>query len=369
MQITLRLSFLIPALLTVTLGVDLWMRRTPISKIAFRAWEVASYDPTSIGPFQPNLRYFNPRTYGDLANSGDLPEYRAYHPETFTTDNRGFRNPGEPRASRPVRVVLAGDSFSVGSGLSDGETLGEQLAALSGNRVYNAAGKAPWHVLARVLEMQSVRGGTVLLQLSVSNVTANLSLEETPMDLAVRAIEQTLPPKTFDAARAAAISAFSWLSYSPLQISLSRAYRSAGRDRWLPPYVVPIEMINGHKMLFFAEESDKPYAVHASDAAYFVQVRDHVRATGNQLVVVMVPPKYRVYRPLMKAGRDLVSAYVNLAGQLEKAGVSCLDLTPALTHQAADLFAQGQYNYRDDDTHWNAAGARRAAEVIAAFLK
>src|SRR5882672_2295016 len=103
MQTPTRLSFLISALLAATLTADLALRRTPIEHISFRAWEAALYGATSLGVFRPNFHYTNPRVYGDLANLGNLPEYREYRAETFTTDEFGFRN---LPATAPVRLAL-----------------------------------------------------------------------------------------------------------------------------------------------------------------------------------------------------------------------------------------------------------------------
>ena len=62
------------------------------------------------------------------------------------------------------------------------------------------------------------------------------------------------------------------------------------------------------------------------------------------------------------------SGYIQLASSLRQSGIECLDLTPILSGQAAALLASGQYNFHDDDTHWNASGAALAAHAIAAAL-
>ena len=45
-----------------------------------------------------------------------------------------------------------------------------------------------------------------------------------------------------------------------------------------------------------------------------------------------------------------------------------LDLTPALRTAAARALAQGEFVFWPDDTHWNAAGIRAAADALAPFL-
>jgi hypothetical protein len=365
MRTPTRLSFLISALLAASLIADVALRCVPIERIAFRAWETAQYGPTALGAFRPNFHYENPRSYGDLANLGNLPEYREYRAETFTTDEFGFRN---LPSSAPVRLALLGDSFSAGAALSDDQTLSAQFTEDTGARVYNAAGSVTWPTLAKVLAAQRMRGGTVLLQISEGGLQDELDLS-TSEARGVTMLRENLSPARFEEVRRSFLAAASWTVYSPLKIVLTRAFHSLQNDRWLPRQVEPIELTNGHRMLFFADNATQALPVDPSVIRYFLQVQDLVRQTGNELLVVMAPTKYRVYRPLMKRGGPIVSAYRDLAPALEKAGIPCIDLTPVLTRQAAELFPRGQYNFRDDDTHWNPVGVRRAAQAIAEVWK
>lgn len=369
MRIPPRLSVLLAGLLALTLVFDLWMRRVPISRVAFRAWEAAEYSPTSLGPFRPNFHYFNPRVFGDLANLGDLPEYRVYRSETFTTDAFGFRNfsPG----TRPADVVMAGDSFTGGAALSDNETVSVRLAHETDLRVYNAGSNIPWPVLQQVLSLQKLQGGTVVLEISETKITTNLELDPT-VPLPARFLQWICPPELYRGITSLYTEIDSWLGYSPLRIQLTRAFLYLEKTGWLPVpesrQVAPVELANGHRMLFFAAHEQSVIPASQSDIDYFAHLRDRIRRTGNRLLVVMVPSKYRVYEPLMRGGRPIESAYIQLASSLRENGIACLDLTPILSAQAAALLATGRYNFHDDDTHWNADGAALAARAIAAVL-
>src|SRR5450631_51734 len=115
----MRLPYLIPVLLLATFIADVGLRFVSPQRVAFRAWEPASLYTTKEGWFAPNFHYENDRAYGDLANLGNLPAFRQYRPETFTTDEFGYRNP--PRAGgydMPAAIVV-GDSFTAGDGVSD----------------------------------------------------------------------------------------------------------------------------------------------------------------------------------------------------------------------------------------------------------
>src|SRR5919198_2974410 len=139
---TWQMGYVIPRLLLVVCLVDVSLRFMSIDPLTFRAWEALTrYRPLGAA-FEPNRHYSNERTYGDGAAMGNLPELRQYRRETFTTDALGFRNVAVPR-SAPVAAILIGDSFAVGSGVSDEETLSSRLSKLSGCTVYNAGSEHP----------------------------------------------------------------------------------------------------------------------------------------------------------------------------------------------------------------------------------
>src|SRR5258708_8130839 len=99
-----------------------------------------------MGAFPPNTRYDNQKSYGDLANLGNLREFRQYRHEIFTTDFRGFRNLSQSESNSRPDILLVGDSFGAGAGVTDMDSPGVQLSAALHPNVYNAAG--PPHHLA-----------------------------------------------------------------------------------------------------------------------------------------------------------------------------------------------------------------------------
>ena len=131
-----------PRLLLVICLADIGLRLERVDPLTFRAWEaLTTYRPPG-APFERNRRYYNARSYGDLAAMGNLPALRQYRPEAFTTDPLGFRNPGDV-ASGPVAAIVVGDSFAVGSAVNDDENLTARLSALMGCRLYNAGASIP----------------------------------------------------------------------------------------------------------------------------------------------------------------------------------------------------------------------------------
>jgi hypothetical protein len=117
--------------------VSLWVSMGAISlrfePPEFRSWERL---------YEAGERRFAPRHTLEMQEIGDLG-YKSWvralqSPRTvvFTTDRWGYRN---RRDIESPRVVVIGDSYVAGSGLSDAETVTARLAARLGEPVYNLA--------------------------------------------------------------------------------------------------------------------------------------------------------------------------------------------------------------------------------------
>ena len=121
------------------------------------------------------------------------------------------------------------------------------------------------------------------------------------------------------------------------------------------------------------------------------KMRETCAEHGSRLTVLFIPSKDEVYWPLverslgqeeLKRSIDFISSYNHMplqaadirANRLAQnelmrefcaaAGISFLDLTPALEQAAAS----GRAVYFADDAHWNAAGHEIAAQELARFL-
>jgi len=97
----------------------------------FRPWELL-YDP-EIYRFEPN-ESLSMKSIGDLGRESWIRARQIERDVAFTTDEWGFRNP--TRIEEP-EVVILGDSFVVGSGLTDDETISVRLSERLGTPVYN----------------------------------------------------------------------------------------------------------------------------------------------------------------------------------------------------------------------------------------
>jgi hypothetical protein len=374
LQKRMGLRFLIPTLLLATLIVDVALRFIPLDRVYFRAYEPARLFATAEGPFAPNFRYDNEHSYGDLSNFGNRPSIRQYHEEVFTTDEFGFRNPPSGGAGETPAALLVGDSFAVGSGVSDDDTLSAQLTRrLSNRRVYNGARpRSQWNSTNELIKRLHMRGGLVIWEVSERELLpASVQAETSQIP---GAAPMTAPPisEGYRILQRLKIWTDSLEDYSPLRYFLNRGFRKMENGVWLPNpsenLVVVGHLINGDSMLFLDQEVDNFYEPKYDSPVYLSQISALVHSSGNELLVVLVPDKYGVYYPLLRDKRQSPPAsksHLNdLEDELHRLGVPVLNLMSPLRSQAKEGLQRREYNYKLDESHWNRAGIRTAATEI-----
>lgn len=371
-----RLGRVIPCLLAVVFLLDVGLRLlvalgvVPIDRLSFRAWEpLLAYRATG-GPFEPNRRYHNGRSYGDLAAIGNLPELREYRTDTFTTDALGYRNP--PRLMHEeINAILTGDSYAVGIGVPDDETLSARLSRLTGCAVYNASGEAglmtpDW--IAAVAGRLRLRNRLVIRLLVEEAETP-----DRPPSWKAR-LHDRLTAWEPPGVRSLVGRLRGFVMVSPLQILSGRVVKSLENDRTLPnryaDNVVRRTLYNGDTILFRASWMNTIYRRHEVDRAYWTWLRENMRRAGLDLWIVLVPSKYTVYRPYLtnQEPAEPVPTYLDrVEREIRLEGVPVLNLTPLFRAQAARALAHGKpdrYLYWLDDIHWNARGIELAAAAI-----
>ena len=353
----------IPAFLAVVFLADIGARFLPVDPLTFRAWEALSrYRPPGAA-FEPNRRYEHPRSYGDSAAMGNLPEQRQYRLETFTTDARGFRNTA---AATPAAVILAGDSFAVSSGVADEETLSVALSRRLGCQVYNAGGMDPDPDRLRALagELGLARG--LVVHAYAEDV-------ETPMvpTGSKRALNQAIVAATASVDRAIGLVR-GFLLVSPLRILSERAFKHLANDRVLPntyaSSVISGTLRNGDAMLFIASRVARVRGERAVSASFWSWMQAELQPADLDLVVVLIPSKYTVYRALLAdqpVTADGEGRFLDrLEHALQAAGVAVINLTGPLSAEARRRAARHEYLYWRDDIHWNSEGIQLGAAAI-----
>jgi SGNH hydrolase-like domain, acetyltransferase AlgX len=351
---------------------DIGLRFLPPRLFTFRAWEAVTLYATVTGRFAPRVVYGNPHAYGDLANLANLPRLRQYRTEIFSTDAEGHRNRREP--ARPFAgILLVGDSFTAGCGVSDDQTLSEQVSRITNLPVYNGAPVYSGYEATTFEELLSrldMTRGLVVWQLSVWAPILTGFVPQHSWES--RLVRKALGDKDTDELVLAYKYATAFLAYSPLRIVFGRAVKLLQNDLIFPnPYrsqVIAGRLSNGKEILFLKVDAEYAQLDRPADPAFFVQLQNKLQKKGIGLLVLLVPDKYTVYGDrlsppaLMTAPRWYLDT---VAEHLAAAGVPVLNLTTDFRARAAALMSQGEYLYWTDDTHWNATGIREAAQAIA----
>jgi hypothetical protein len=313
--------------------------------------------------FLPNLRLEAPLTYGDLARMANIRDRNERRSLRFSTDALGFRN---VETSGPVAGILFGDSFAM-AGDDDRETLSAQLGQRIGCTIYNAASpddefRRPDLALVRSLAKRiGMANGFVIVEQVERRAVESRSPRERPVRGRFRQawsrFWRQLGTLTRD---------------SPVKRFAENVMRSIRDDRILPnnylDNVVQVKLRNGVPMLFLPGEFKTYEVTRLPPLDYWTKLNQELGKVEFKLLVVLVPNKHTVYRHLLegeqkqpRGDQDLLS---EIASALRAAGISAIDLTPALRRQADAAFKQNKYIYWRNDTHWNADGVGIAADEI-----
>ncbi len=359
-----RMGLLVPRLMLAALALDGVLRFTSIDPLTFRAWEALKRFRPPGAAFEPERRYRNPRSYGDLAAMANLPALREYRAETFSTDALGFRN----APLRSVASIAAGDSFTVGSGVNDDETLAARLSQRLGCGIYNAGGidVDPDRIRALARRL-GIAGGLVIYEY------------QEDFDLPVRPSEATRRRQRALAALDPRIGTLvgrvrGWLTVSPLEIACQRALKRLQDDRWLPNShalnVTRRTLSTGDTMLFLPASIRRFHEGRPVDPGYWVWLRSELARDSLELLVVLVPSKYTVYHRFLREGGETGggSFLAELEASLRRSDVPVVNLTSVLTAHAEQALATGDTVYLLDDIHWNARGAAVASAALAERL-
>ena len=356
----------VPRLVLLACLGDVGMRLERVDPWTFRAWEALSAYRSPAAPFEANRRFEKTDSYGDLAALGNMPELRQYRSEVFTTDALGFRNP-PGASSRPPAAIVVGDSFVVGSGVSDDETVTSRLGALLGCPVYNAGGidPDPDRLLALARKLNLDRG------LVIHQFAEDFEMPAAPSEARRRyqkALAALRPEVGSLVGRVRGM-----LTISPLQIASEHALKAWEDGRILPNRyvgrVVRGRLASGDSMLFLSYFFGKFHQKREVPTAYWTWLQKELRAGGLELAVVIVPSGYRVYRPFLvepkpKPGEAVDDYPGRVEDDLRRAGIPALNLTAPLSAAAAKGLQEKQYLYWRDDIHWNVQGTEVAAQAI-----
>jgi hypothetical protein len=305
---------------------------------------------------------FEGEVFGDLARMSGVPAHRRLRKIKFTTDRLGFRNDGFPDS--PVDLIVLGDSFGLGVGTTQAETLAVQLARLRGCRTYNLSFiGSPWHELVRLkteLPHIPVRKGTTVLWLLFSG-----------NDLT----EKYRPGLEVAKPRGALLRALtryeSFRRSSPVRklIGSLTKHRSSRIIERQSPDGLPLLFYRKYiQCLSWTAEDVRAHKNFPRLREVVTEMKRFCSAQGLSLAIAVAPTKPEVYRWILESADaaappgGFAKAVADLCSPL---GIVCLDLMPPFRAEAKRLdAAAGELLWWHDDTHWNARGHALAAECI-----
>jgi hypothetical protein len=150
--------------------------------------------------------------------------------------------------------------------------------------------------------------------------------------------------------------------------------KNPGIDKFVDPYHASSGKVSlrfGQEYIRQAFDLSEPRNQEGEALSYsaILQTRDLVEKNGGRFVIVVMPTKEEVYRPLTepligKAAVDSIATpRLHLLDFCKAQNLTCLDLLPKLQAHADEQL------YYANDQHLNAAGNEVTAWEIAAFLK
>ena len=305
--------------------------------------------------------------------------YAEFHPEHVEyLDAQGYRN-APLAAGRSYDVVMVGDSFMLSLGT---QHVAQALADICGHGVFNHAmyGAGPFNEMPKFIGSSQFQPPpkVVVWNLSARELGAPLFLRQ-PVDAWFSGkdvwgkYKETIsrPGIRWDLLVPAVLSK-AWPNTSLIAYSCRNAWaqvklvalRAGPRD------VLGAEDPQFGPMLFYRENLRMlPRLTPGENARSIVQVVSKIagrfRERGETLVVLLVPEKEQIHlRALSPADQAALAGGPELLAEieagLEATGTPVVNLMPVFQKATA----AGQRLYWRDDTHWNDAGIRLAAEEL-----
>jgi hypothetical protein len=360
---------LISLCITITL-VDLIMRPTLGSILYYRPNEMFIHRwPVMplVSRYEPNASYEGD-TFGDLAATSGVRDFREYRHIVFKVDSFGFRN--EKTSERlNFDVLVLGDSFGVGNGTTQEKTWAGLLASRYGLATYNLSTPgSPWtefiNLAVESRRLRTHEGTTVIWAIFAGN----------DLDEAYGPTLDVTQLPWNDRLHALRVSFQTFRDRSPIHQLYSRFALSRSSR------VVVREFPDGRTILFskrYVQARGRSYEEVLAHPNYknlemtVDAMSKFAEEQGLTVKVVLIPSKVEVYS-WVEDGASPWSTPSTPSGfsvALEKIarenGLEFLDLKPFLVGEAKEVYeSSGELLWWYDDTHWNVRGHDVVASII-----
>ena len=317
----------------------------PIDFFTFRAWEalrVKTYAGNLPGPFYPNM-HLQTVEQGDL---GHYTKYAVKKPVEWATDRFGYRKRDDNLQYNDI--VIIGDSLTVGSGLTQDDTLAVVLSQKSNLNVYPLA---PTDMITYQREQRFKDAPPKIVIVAyverVIRYFPDLDICQRAPPGGVRDLRYPYPlviiADRFDKA------------------NMLEFLRARMRDLGFPPYRGLVA--TDDSMLFLEGQGTNAPVEEAqlNKIVESVTLCDTIlKEQGIQMIFLPVPNKESIYYDKLLNGSQPTLLSM-LLPKLREQNIIVADLSQPY----ADAYRKdGEILFQPDDTHWNARGVAIAADVL-----
>jgi alginate O-acetyltransferase complex protein AlgJ len=340
----------------------------PVDQFGFRVWDsigfksFRAYTPTN---FYPNIS-LERFEVGSLA---PYTQHAVLKKVEWQTDATGFRNYGN-HCDDPF-IVIAGDSFAVGTAQTQSEMFSTLLEKSINKCVYSLAGVSIQEAMDVVIEKDLKPEYFFFI-----NVEKNLGVMEE-----IR-IPSSLKSKLIHSLKYATIHfpmMLEMFAYADRAFNLtfhaykrSKGIASAVRRGFLEYDAIEDDIAKAptiEKMLFL--ENEKSFKQYSEDQIDYMKnlvmsYNRYIKTYGIKFIFIPVPNKESVYKELLEApftDNHFIEAYIT---NLKLTGIKTVDIyTPC-----RKLFLENKtFCYHLDDDHWNTTGINVAIREGLKFIE
>lgn len=323
--------------------------------------------------YRPNQKVRMDVPHGDLLATDPMLPMSLAQPreEVFITDSLGYRNNEDYKGQR---LLFVGDSYVVGIGNTQDDTLTSQLHRHFGVYAYNVG--FPSGPLGYA---EKVKWARTYLPPDSCVVVVFFEGNDFKMVNQAELASRTIVPKSLQQTIKVYVNmvrghsefakAFYGLTTRAWEILHKWSIKSASADREqnFSENITFVKTIRGMPMAFLRGYAEVVLRPAFDDYGF---IKDQLSGAIPDLLV-FVPDKYRVYSQFFDDGpiESLPNAQWNYLLSVSSAlGIPAINLTDPMQERARELLSQGQTVYWRDDTHWNREGIAVGAKYLVRAL-
>ncbi len=334
-----------------------------------RAWETLSVlekNDILTGPFYPNV-------YIEKTEMGTYPKpagFGVLETVIWQTDKYGYRK--DPAYQDNPDIVIIGDSFIGGSGLTQEDMLTEKIQNITGLNTYPYA-LGYINQFASDKRFRDHPPKIVVLAMVEKLFQSASEIEESKPDNSSQLSGLDLIKYNTSVVESAKIYDRLKKKYffDFLRAKVYKFLEEARPENVKPNYkYLGINMAIDESMVFSTQSDD--YFIPVSDKTVAWNVwkmktyRDYLEARGIRFIVAVIPNKENIYYKIMQGERKRPDFIDRFNKEAKVAGIELVDLQKSFDvsrdRNPKDLL------YHIDDSHWNARGVEIAAREIAKII-